>query len=180
MIQLTPEKLANCLEIPLARAAVWAGVFQRVFQACEINTVPRAAGFLAQVGHESARLRYVREIWGPTPVQRRYEGRADLGNVQPGDGKRYMGRGLIQVTGRINYAACGQALGLPLLERPELLEQPEHAAMSAGWYWKSRNLNRFCDAMDIVSLTRAVNGGVNGLADRRAIWERSLRVLAGQ
>lgn len=178
MIRLTPEKLAACLIIPHARALVWTPHLQRVFDACEINTVPRAAGFLAQVGHESARLRYVREIWGPTPAQRGYEGRRNLGNVQPGDGKRFMGRGLIQVTGRTNYAACGQALGLPLLEQPELLEQPQYAAASAGWYWRSRNLNALCDRMDIVGLTRAVNGGVNGLKDRQNIWNKSLSVLS--
>ncbi len=76
----------------------------------QINTPARAAAFLAQVGHESGQLRYLREIWGPTPAQVRYEGRADLGNAQPGDGKRFMGRGLIQITGRKNYADCGAAL----------------------------------------------------------------------
>lgn len=118
MSDITANQLAKCLGIPLDRAQVWAHPLNAAMQRYGIDTKARQAAFLAQIGHESGRLRYVRELWGPTPAQRRYEGRKDLGNTQPGDGKRFMGRGLIQVTGRANYTTCGQALGLPLLEQP--------------------------------------------------------------
>ena len=95
-----------------------------------------------------------------------YNGR--MGN-RPGtdDGWRYRGRGLIQVTGRDNYRACGEALGLPLLAQPDLLTEPEHAAMSAAWFWGLRSLNGPSDARDVERATRVINGGVNGLADRQ-------------
>ena len=177
MNELSVEDLARCLGIPRERAAVWAVPLNAAMQQYGITTPQRQAAFLAQIGHESARLRYVRELWGPTPAQRRYEGRKDLGNVQPGDGKRFMGRGLIQVTGRANYARCAQALGLPLLERPQLLEMPRHAANSAGWFWQSNGLNVYADRGDFIGLTRRINGGINGLADRQALWARCKKVL---
>ena len=93
-----------------------------------INTTPRITAFLAQLAHESGEFRYVRELWGPTPAQKGYEGRKDLGNTVPGDGLRFLGRGLIQITGRTNYGICGRALGLDLIAHPELLEQPQHVA----------------------------------------------------
>ncbi len=138
----------------------------------------RIAAFIAQVGHESGQLRYVREIWGPTAQQAGYEGRADLGNTVNGDGSKYRGRGLIQITGRANYAACGEALGLDLVNQPTLLEQPQYAAMSAAWFWSTRGLNTLADAGDFVKITRRINGGINGLADRQALYDIALKVLA--
>ena len=137
----------------------------------EIDTPVRIAAFLAQVGHESARLLYAREIWGPTAAQQRYEGRSDLGNIQRGDGKRYMGRGLIQITGRANYQQVSDALGVDFVSKPELLESTLYAALSAGWYWDSRRLNRWADSGDFERITRRINGGVNGLEDRYALLE---------
>lgn len=180
MSELSVDDLARCLGIPRARAAVWAAPLNAAMQQYGVTTPHRQAAFLAQIGHESARLRYVRELWGPTPAQRRYEWRKDLGNVQPGDGKKFMGRGLIQVTGRANYARCAQALGLPLLERPQLLEHPKHAADSAGWFWQSNGLNVYADRGDFIGLTRRINGGTNGLADRQALWARCKKVLGVQ
>lgn len=168
---MTPTTLAQALGIPLTRADKWALPITRAMLRFGIDTPARQAAFLAQIGHESAGLRYVREIWGPTPAQLRYEGRKDLGNTVSGDGKRFMGRGLIQITGRHNYAQAGTALELPLLQAPDLLEQPQNAANSAGWYWASRNLNRFADSGDFRGLTRAINGGYNGLDDRLRLWE---------
>lgn len=139
-----------------------------------INTPLRQAAFLAQVGHESGQLRYVRELASGAA----YEGRADLGNVIAGDGVRFKGRGLLQVTGRANYAACGVALRLDLLARPELLEQTMHACRSAGWFWQSRGLNALADAGDQERVTRRVNGGLNGLADRLALYQKARKVLA--
>ncbi|WP_343618839.1 glycoside hydrolase family 19 protein [Ralstonia sp.] len=174
---VTAEQLRVIMPLAGARADVFAPILADVMLFRQINTPTRAAAFLAQVGHESGQLRYLREIWGPTPAQVRYEGRADLGNTQPGDGKRFMGRGLIQITGRTNYTACGAALGVDLIKQPELLEKPEYAAGSAAWFWLQHNLNRFADRGDFVGLTRAINGSTNGITDRLALWERAKTAL---
>ncbi|MGT2433525.1 glycoside hydrolase family 19 protein [Cupriavidus basilensis] len=159
------------------RADLFALPLAAAMDRFDISTPTRAAAFIAQVAHESGQLVYVREIWGPTPTQSRYEGRVDLGNTVLGDGKRFLGRGLIQVTGRKNYLLCGFGLHLDLIAHPELLEQPEHAAASAGWYWETHGLNRFADAGDFVGLTRAINGGTNGLQDRQLFWARAKSIL---
>ncbi len=104
-----------------------------------------------------------------------YGGR--YGNNLNGDGWKYRGRGLKQVTFRANYEACGKALNLPLLDNPDLLLQDANAARSAGWFWKSNNCNQYADHDDIVGLTRVINGGSNGLADRRARTDKALQVL---
>ena len=158
-------------------AAAWLPAIQAACDKYQINTRLRIAAFLAQIGHESGHLVYVREIWGPTAQQLGYQGRTDLGNTQPGDGFLFRGRGLIQVTGRANYAAMGQALGLPLLAHPELLEQPANAAMSAGQFWSSRGLNALADASDFLTITRRINGGTNGLADRQALYAAALKAI---
>ena len=139
-----------------------------------INTPARQASFLSQIGHESGQLQYVRELASGDA----YEGRRDLGNTMAGDGRRYRGRGLIQITGRANYAACGAALGLDLLATPELLEQPVSACRSAAWFWKRNGLNEMADAGDQVRVTRRINGGTNGLAERLALFEVAKKVLA--
>lgn len=105
-------------------------------------------------------------------------GAKNLGNTQPGDGWRYRGRSLIQVTGRANYAECGAALGLDLLSYPELLERPESAAKAAAWYWSKNGLNQMADNDNLVGITRAINGGTNGLDDRKERYERAIEVLA--
>uniref|UniRef100_UPI000641983E glycoside hydrolase family 19 protein n=1 Tax=Pseudomonas lundensis TaxID=86185 RepID=UPI000641983E len=138
----------------------------------------RVAAFIAQIGHESGQLKYVKEIWGPTTAQARYEGRADLGNTRPGDGSKYRGRGLIQITGRANYKACGEALDLDLINQPELLEKPQQACMSAAWFWASRGLNTLADAGQFDKITQRINGGQNGAVDRQALYARALKVLA--
>lgn len=140
----------------------------------EINNVARETAFLAQVAHESGGFNYVREIASGAA----YEGRSDLGNVEHGDGERFRGRGLIQITGRANYAACGVALDLDLLAHPELLELPENAARSAGWFWSTRDLNARADVGDFRGITKRINGGLNGWDDRVAYLERAQQVLA--
>ena len=144
----------------------------------QIVGTQRVAAFIAQIGHESGQLKYMREIWGPTAAQARYEGRTDLGNTHPGDGSKYRGRGLIQITGRANYKACGEALGLDLIRQPELLEKPQYACMSAAWFWASRGLNTLADAGQFDKITQRINGGQNGAADRQALYARALKVLA--
>ncbi|KQB53800.1 glycoside hydrolase family 19 [Pseudomonas endophytica] len=105
-----------------------------------------------------------------------YAGR--MGNIAPGDGWKYRGRGLIQLTGKTNYRLCGEALGLDLLAQPELLEKPQHACMAAAWFWSSNGLNSLADKSDLESITRRLNGGLTGLADRQALYARALKVLA--
>lgn len=132
-----------------------------------LNEPAVLAQFLAQVMHESGGLRYVREIWGPTKAQRGYEGRKDLGNTQPGDGKRFMGRDVIQVTGRANYRALSKWAGFDFEAKPEALESPEWLGIGAIWYFLTRKgLLDYARAGNIEMVTRRVNGGLNGYADR--------------
>jgi len=175
---MTPETLHEAIGCSAERAEAWAQPITEAMEEYEINTPKRQAAFLAQIGHESGRLKYVRELWGPTPAQSRYEGRADLGNTVPGDGFKYRGRGLIQTTGRENYLKTGMALGLDLINQPELLEQPEHAANSAAWFWEAHGLNELADAGDFIRITRRINGGVNGLAERQALLQTATEALA--
>jgi putative chitinase len=144
------------------------------------------AQVLAQVLHESGRFKYVRELWGPTAAQLRYEGRADLGNTVAGDGKRFMGRDLIQCTGRFNYRALtkwvrGLFPDAPDFEaKPDLLEQSEWLGISVIWYFVTRpSLMAACEAGDCVRVSEIVNGGHNGLADRLALYVRTALVLLG-
>lgn len=160
------------------RAGVFVPALNRAMQRYRIDSPVRQAAFLAQIGHESGQLKWVKEIWGPTPAQSRYEGRKDLGNTEPGDGKRFMGRGLIQITGRENYRKAGAALGLSLLDKPELLEQAEWATVSAAWWWSSRGLNELADAGEFEQITRRINGGMNGQKERLELWARAKEVLA--
>ena len=138
-----------------------------------INTPLRQAAFLAQLAHESGSLRYVKELASGEA----YEGRTDLGNVAEGDGVKYKGWGLIQITGRSNYQACGSALGLDLLNHPELLEQPLEACLSAGWFWQSRRLNELADNKEFKKITKRINGGYNGYEDRLKYYNIALKVL---
>lgn len=174
---ITAQQLAEAICCPLERAQRWADPLNAAMIEYGIATPARIAAFLAQIGHESGRLRYVREIWGPTAAQSRYEGRADLGNLCLGDGRFFMGRGLIQITGRANYKALGAALGLDLESSPKLLEQPAAAARSAAWFWKTHGCNELADDGLFSSITKRINGGLNGQAERVALWESARRAL---
>lgn len=175
---ITEQQLLQTLPNAGRNAGLFVPALNTAMNRYGIVGTARVAAFIAQVGHESGQLRWVREIWGPTAQQLTYEGRADLGNTVKGDGSKYRGRGLIQVTGRANYAACGEALGLDLLSKPELLELPQHGAMSAAWFWSTRGLNTLADQGEFVKITRRINGGINGLADRQALYDKALKVLA--
>ena len=175
---ITTQQLLQILPNAGQSAGVFVSVLNSAMNRYQIVGPKRVAAFIAQIGHESGQLKYVKEIWGPTTAQARYEGRADLGNTQPGDGSKFRGRGLIQITGRANYKACGEALGLDLINQPELLEKPQHACMSAAWFWASRGLNTLADAGEITKISKRINGGLNGLADRQALYDTALRVLA--
>lgn len=175
------ETLASAVGLSKDASHRWIGPLRAAFDHADISTPQRQAAFLAQLGHESGGFRYVREIWGPTPAQKRYEGRPDLGNTQPGDGYRYLGRGLIQMTGRANYIRLTgrlSPLGAPdFVAEPEALEQPHWAAFSAADYWKDRRLNDLADAGKFKTLTRRINGGLNGYADRLSRFERAARAV---
>jgi len=147
------------------------------FEKYQINTKLRMAHFLAQVMHESGGFQWLREIWGPTATQKGYEGRRDLGNTQAGDGKRFMGRGLIQLTGRANYQQFSKDLGVDFIATPELVEKPPYAVLVAGWFWNTRSLNQYADKDDLRSVTRRINGGYNGIADREKYLKRAKVVL---
>ena len=106
-----------------------------------------------------------------------YGGRADLGNVEDGDGWKFHGRGVIQLTGRSNYTVCGLALNKPFVELPQMLLEPENACMSAGWFWNKKGLNALADSGDIETMTRRINGGLLGLVDRKEKIAKALSVL---
>lgn len=162
--------------------------YNAAMRAAQITSVERAAMFAAQLGHESVGLKYMREI----ATGAEYEGRADLGNTRPGDGVRYAGRGPIQLTGRANYRAFtrwAQANGHTTLDfeaQPELLEEPHWGFLAASYYWTAARpqINALADAGDLEGVTRAVNGGLNGLEDRRARYQKALtygsRLLPGE
>jgi len=133
-----------------------------------ITTLPRIQMWLAQVGHESLSLRYMEEI----ASGQAYEGRRDLGNVQPGDGRRFKGRGPIQLTGRHNYTAAAKALNLPLVENPAMAAEPKHAFRVSAWWWTTHGLNPISDRGDVIGATRRINGGLNGLSDRQSRFAR--------
>ena len=139
-----------------------------------ITTPRRIAAFFGQVGHESEDFLFMAEIADGSE----YEGREDLGNVMPGDGTRYKGRGPMQVTGRANYMLCGQALHVDLVAHPELLMQPQYATASACWFWNTHELSLLADQDWYRLITRIINGGFNGLADRVARWQL-IRVVLG-
>lgn len=180
MDALTLSKAAG---ISLPRAQQWAKPMTDAMAEFGINTPKRQAAFIAQCAHESAGFAFTRELWGPTEAQRGYEGRADLGNTQPGDGKRFMGRGVIQLTGRGNYARGGRALGVDLVKNPQLLEAPELAALISGWFWSDKGLNAYADSGDFLGLSIRINGknrktGLpNGWDDRQARWAVAKKAL---
>ncbi|MDY5786566.1 MAG: basic endochitinase, partial [Corynebacterium sp.] len=159
-----------------------------VMKAANITTPRRAAMFAAQLGHESNGLRDMRERASGAE----YEGRRNLGNVHPGDGVRFAGRGPIQLTGRNNYRAFtrwAQANGHTTLDfekEPERLEEPKWGFLAASWYWVAARpqINHMADNGDVHGVTRAINGGLNGLSDRRARYQRALamgaRLLPGE
>jgi putative chitinase len=159
----------------------------------EINTKQRIAHFISQVAHECSQFNHFREIASGEA----YEGRKDLGNTEPGDGKKYRGVGAIQVTGKNNIREASRFLFNDpnvLLNNPELLEQPENAILSAFWYWNTRNLNKVADRLDsdrikityrkkeklcspLEYITYRINGGFNGLDERSAFYQRAKHYL---
>lgn len=180
---ITAQQLLQILPNAGKQAGVFASALSLAMDRYQINTRLRMAAFIAQVGHESGQFRYVRELGGDQYLSKYDTGTLAerLGNTPEadGDGQKYRGRGLIQITGRDNYLACSKALfgDDRLLRTPELLEQAEWACKSAAWFWNSRNLNAMADVGDFKTITRRINGGLNGLAERQAFYERAKAVL---
>ena len=179
---ITRHALRQIMPLAGERLDVYLEPLRDTMEIYDICTPPRMAAFLAQLAHESGEFRYVRELasgaaydTGTLAVR--------LGNTPEadGDGQKYKGRGLIQITGHDNYEACSLALfdDLRLLIRPELLEEPQWATLSAGWFWHRHNLNTLADRGEFKQITKKINGGYNGLEDRERYYRRALEVFGG-
>lgn len=182
-MELTEKQLLHVMPNARRSAGVFVPAINAAAKRWQFDRPKRMAAFLAQVGHESGQLRYVRELGGHAYLDKYDTGSLAerLGNSpeDDDDGQLYRGRGLIQVTGRYNYLKCSLALFRDerLLRTPELLEHPEWAAQSAGWYWWVKELNTLADQDRFTDITRKINGGVNGLKERRELWSRAREVL---
>ncbi len=166
-------RLLQCAGATPVNAQRWLEPIRQTCRVYGIDTPARVAAFIAQTAHESMGFAVTTELWGPTSAQLRYEGRADLGNVRPGDGPFFRGHGLIQITGRTNHARVRDRLrerfgaDVPDFEaQPQRLAQAPWAALSAGDYWHDRNINQAADAGDLKAVTRKINGGLTGYVDR--------------
>lgn len=164
---------------PAANKTILAGVdyyFQKYAPNFQVNTDKRIAAFMAQAAHESNNFKTLKEYASGAA----YEGRKDLGNTVKGDGVKFKGRGIFQVTGRANYTTYSKKLfnDTRLLNNPELLEQPEWAVLSALHYWNDKKLNALADAGNFTAITKAINGGTNGLKDRQSKWSLITSLLS--
>jgi putative chitinase len=180
----------------------WLEPLLETFEKYDISTPKRQAYFIGQCMHESGGFKQLKEnlnysakglmaTWpsrfpdidtaekferNPEKIANKvYAGR--MGNTEDGDGAKYIGRGLIQLTGKENYANCGNAIGVDLVANPDLLATPKYAALSAGWFWNRKGLNAFADADDIDTITKRINGGLIGLNDRKAKVEMVSKYL---
>ena len=162
--------MPNCAA---AKRADYLPFIQQAMQEFQITSYLREAAFLAQLAHESGELRYMEEIASGAA----YEGRKDLGNTQPGDGKLYKGRGPIQLTGRANYKKYGDLLGLDLINNPTIAATKEVGFRIAGQFWSLNGLNQLADQQDFKQITKRINGGYNGLDDRTMYYNRAKKVL---
>lgn len=171
--------LAAC-GVPAEKRATFTAPLVTAMREAGITTRLRISHFLAQLLHESAAFRYTEEIASGQD----YEGRRDLGNTVAGDGRRFKGRGLIQLTGRANYAAFGRAVGVDVLARPHLVAELPLAVQTATWYWTTRRLNDLADQGDteavLRAVTRKVNGGYNGIEDRLRYFMRAGAALRAE
>ena len=188
-----------------ADAAAWADAAMEILPKYEINTPNRIAGFFAQTGHESMNFTALSENLNyraetleklfskyfskagrnaadyakqPEKIANIIYG-SRMGNVQEGDGYRFRGRGVIQLTGRDNYTAFGKSVGMSPEQVIDYVQTKKGALESACWYWNSRKINTACDNNDIVLMTKLVNGGTIGLEDRKKHYEQALTVLGG-
>lgn len=174
---MTLDQLAQIMPTGQKRAEafiIWLNEFMPKYG---ITGVMREAAFLATIAQESGELRYTRELWGPTPAQEGYEFRIDLGNTQPGDGFKYRGRGLIQITGRANYQAASDALGHDYIEDPAAMQMPCEATRTACWWWQKHGCNALADIGNFEGVTKRVNGGLTHFDRRLAYYNKAKAVL---
>ena len=172
---LTDDELKQIMpNCAAAKRADYLPFIQQSMQEFDITSYWRETAFLAQLAHESGELRYMEELASGVA----YEGRKDLGNTQPGDGKRYKGRGPIQLTGRANYAKYGELLGLDLVNNPTIAATKEVGFRIAGQFWKLNGLNELADQQEFKAITKRINGGYNGLDDRIKYYERAKKVIS--
>lgn len=147
----------------------------------KIDTPKRMAHFLAQIAHESGELRYTKELGNRNYFHKYDVGKLKnmLGNLKDGDGYKYRGRGLIQITGRANYQALQNSREVTddIMENPKLLEEPRYATKSAMWWWWKHGLNKLADSGSFVAITKTINGGTYGLENRRKYLKRALAAL---
>ncbi len=171
--ELTATKLqAIFINAPQSRIDTFYPHLMPMLLKAQITSPQRIAHFLAQIGHESGELRYTEEIANGSA----YEGRKDLGNINQGDGAKFKGRGLIQITGRTNYISYGDARGTDYVTGntgKQIATDPRLAIDVACWFWNQRKLNGYADTDNINKITRLINGGTNGLADRVQKLERA-------
>jgi putative chitinase len=171
---MTADQLLEIMPLAKARIPLFIEPLNKAMEEFDINTPARQASFISQIAHESDQLRYTEEI----ASGKAYEGRTDLGNHSPGDGEKYKGRGLIQVTGKDNYILMMMDLGIDCVEHPEIVAEVENSCRSAGWFWKTHGLNELADKGNQILVTRRVNGGTNGLSQRLAYFDVARKVLA--
>jgi putative chitinase len=200
---ITQQQLLQILPNAGPVAGVFVPVLNTAMVRFQIITARRIAAFIAQIGHESGQLTRVVEnlnydapglmaTWPsrfpadlaaararqPEKIANiAYASRMGNGNTASRDGWTYRGRGLIQITGRANYQECGDDLGIDLIGNPDLLIQPQYAALSAAWFWELNGLNELADRDQFNSITRRINSGLNGLQDRLLLWARARAVL---
>ena len=181
----TIEQLRRIMpNLTAARATTFYPFLSSAVDEFSIATAARSAAFLAQLAHESGQFRFMEEIWGPTPAQVRYEPQSTLatrlGNTEAGDGRRFKGRGPIQVTGRANYRRYGDLLGVDLIADPPRAADPSVAFRIAALFWARNGLNELADqgtADGFRQITRRINGGFNGLAERQQFFARACETL---
>lgn len=187
------------------RADAFAGPLSEACDRFDIRGPKRLSAFLAQIAHESGELRHtvenlnysadaLRRLWPnrfPAALALEcarnperiaciaYGGRMGNGDEASGDGWKFRGRGLIQLTGRDNYGRCAEAIGIELLDRPELLERPDGASLSAAWFWADKRLNELADIGDFAGITKRINGGLTGQDQRVQFWTRAQQAFSG-
>ncbi len=201
--QITAQQLCAIIPpLPLDKANAVLTHFHQTLEEFGIDTPIRQAAFIAQTACESQYHKFVESLWyspqrltvvwpkvftvekaalyAASPEKLAnfiYAGVNGNGNEASGDGWKYRGRGVIQTTGRWNYKVCGEGIGFDLINSPEILEDPLQAFRSGGWYWKSHDLNPFADREDVLAITKIINGGTNGLPERKQYYARAKAVL---